>query len=382
MTDFETRVREALHSDTTPRSADDLLHDVRRGARRRRARRTSSLAVAAALVVAAATSTAVHLHGRPAVADRPPSNLRVGTLAVSVSGSGQAFKVVANQGCTTPCSVVWRQESSGSWTRLADFRAAPAPGLQDGAIEHLSMAPNGQDGWAWGSGVWSTHDGGETWSSITGLATGDDLYSLDIEVGPTQAWALMPHGRSLALMHTPVGEDDWTRAPTPHWAQAHIGAVLPDSRVAISVGNGSIHREPFVVGDGTTPWHHVSVPCYGQPPLFHGRTSLTYYCGPMGKTGGGAEGGTKNGIEFHYSPVELGMKPLSRSMPLGQVENLLVHRNTSLVVTPDGVRKTDLRLGDDDTVTGYAHAGDHVWIVTGGRRLFASDDGGLHWHQE
>jgi hypothetical protein len=382
MTDFETRVREALHSDTAPRSADDLLHDVRRGARRRRARRTSSLAAAAALAVAAVGGIAVHRHSHPAVAERPTSELRVGNLAVSVTGSGQAYKVVANQGCDTPCSVVWRREPSGSWTRLAAFQTAPAPGLMNGAIDHLSMAPNGRDGWAWGTGVWSTHDGGDSWSSITGLVRRRDIYGLDIEVGATQAWAMMPHGRSLRLMHSPVGGDDWTPAPIPHWGQAHIGAVLPDSRVAISVGNGNIHREPFVVGDGTTAWQHVSVPCYRQPPLFDGRTFVTFYCGPMGKTGGGVEGDTKNGKEFDFSPVELGMKPLSRSMPLGQVEQLLVHRNAALVVTPDGVRKSDLRLGDDDTVSGYAHAGDHVWIVTEGHRLFASDDGGLHWRQE
>jgi hypothetical protein len=85
----------------------------------------------------------------------------VGTVAVAGTPAGEAFTVSANQGCTAPCSTIWKQDSSGSRTRLVTFVAKDAQ-YHEGPVVGIAMSPDGRDGWAWGEYLYATHDGGAT----------------------------------------------------------------------------------------------------------------------------------------------------------------------------------------------------------------------------
>ena len=241
MTDLETRVREALHADPGALSADAMLDDVRRGVSRRRARRTTGVVVAAAVVAAVIGGTALQRHHSPSPTTPPPSRagLVVGPVAVSVTPAGEAFTVSANQGCATPCSTIWKQDSSGSRTRLVTLTGKDAQYL-GGPVIGIAMSPEGRDGWAWGEHLYATHDGGRTWTTLTsGPGADPPTGELDLIAGPDTTWAITRTVDGARLWRTPVGQDAWVPAHLPTGidpSMTFLADVLPHSRVAILSG--------------------------------------------------------------------------------------------------------------------------------------------------
>ena len=377
MTDLETRVREALHADPGALVADSMLDDVRRGVSRRRARRTTGVVVAAAVVAAVIGGTALQRHHSPSPTTPPPprAGLVVGTLAVSVTPAGDAFTVSANQGCTAPCSTIWKQDSSGSRTRLVTLMGKDAQYFE-GPVIGIAMSPDGRDGWAWGEHLYATHDAGRTWTVVSsGPGAHPPSGEFDLLAGPDTAWAITRTVSGARLWRTPVDQDAWTPAHLPvriDPAMTFLADVLPHSRVAILSGQLCGR---YLVGDGST-WKHVTVPRFRVPPQFDGKTFPTFLCGPAGGAHDVSNGADNS---FALSTAVVGTTPSTRSAPVGQIEQLWVHGNRAILVTPTGVSPADLHLGADSRILAAAHAGDHAWIVTSGHRLFSSDDGGRHW---
>ena len=376
MTDLENRVREALYADPDARSADALLDDVRRGVRRRRARRMTGVVVAA-VVAAAIGGTSLQRHHSPTPVTPPPrADLLVGPVALSVTPAGDAFTVLANQGCTAPCSSIWKQDSSGSRTRLATLAGGP----QDyaGPVFEIAMSPDGRDGWAWGKHLYATHDGGQTWTTVSsGPGAESPTSEIQLIAGPDTAWAITRTADGPQLWRTAVGQDAWVPAHLPAGldpAQTFLVESLPHSRVVIlSVTQGN--EASYLVGDGST-WKPVTVPCFQVPPQFGGKSSASSACGPAGPDHDVSNGALNS---FELTTVEVGTTPSTRSDPVGQVEQLWIHGNHAILVTPTGVSPTDLHLGADSRIRAAAHAGDQAWILTSGDRFFSSDDGGRHW---
>ena len=377
MTDLETRVREALHADPTALSADALLDDVRRGVSRRRARRTTGVVVAAAVVAAVIGGTALQRHHSPSPstpAPAPRTDLVVGTVAVSVTPAGEAFTVSANQGCTAPCSTIWKQDNSGSRTRLVSLVAKDAQYFE-GPVIGIAMSPDGRDGWAWGEHLYATHDGGRTWATVSsGPGAHPPTGAFDLLAGPDTVWAITRTVDGARLWRTPVGQDAWRPARLPAGLDpgaANLATSLPHSRVAILSGKLC----GYLVGDGTA-WKHVTAPRFRVPPQFGGKTFATFPCGVAGGAFDVSNGADSS---FALSTAVVATTPSTRSDPVGQDEQLWVHGNRAILVTPTGVSPVDLHLGADSQILAAAHAGDHAWIVTSGHRLFSSDDGGHHW---
>jgi photosystem II stability/assembly factor-like uncharacterized protein len=378
MTDLDTRIREALHADPGALSADALLDDVRRGVRRRRVRRTTGLVVAAAVVAAAIGGTALQRHHSPTPTTPPPrAGLVVGTVALSVTPAGEAFTVSANHGCTAPCSTIWKQDSAGSRTRLVTLMAKDAQYFE-GPVIGIAMSPDGRDGWAWGEHLYATHDGGRTWTTVSsGPGAHPPTGEFDLIAGPDTAWAITRTADGARLWRTPVDQDAWVPAHLPPGldpTMTFLAAALPRSRVAILTGTMCTQGN-YAVGDGST-WKHVTVPRFRVPPQFGGKTFPTFPCGPAGGARDVSNGADNS---FALATVVVGTTPPTRSDPVGQVEQLWVHGNRAILVTPTGVSPVDLHLGADSRILAAAHAGDQAWIVTSGHRLFSSDDGGRHW---
>jgi len=199
---------------------------------------------------------------------------------------------------------------------------------------------------------------------------------LDLIAGPDTAWAITRTVDGARLWRTPVGQDAWVPAHLPTGidpSMTFLATSLPNSRVAILSGTLC----GYVVGDGTT-WEHVTVPRFRVAPQFGGKTFPGFTCGLPGEAHDVSNGADNS---FVLTTAVVGNTPPTRSDPVGQAEELWVHGNRAILVTPTGVSPADLHLGAASPIQilAAAHAGDHAWIVTSRHRLFSSDDGGHHW---
>jgi hypothetical protein len=400
MSTVESRVREALREDIDRLSVDGVLDDVRRGARRRRARRTTLVAAAAALVLTAAGGGLVWHRQSAPVTHRPESALETGPVTVSVDASGTAYEVVANEGCDTPCSTIRVSDGSGGWSSLASIRDASSHARPYGPVTTLEMAPNGHDGWAWGTHLWSTHDGGQTWARVMsppGALSPDDS-NLDISPGPQVTWALLSPRHAPQLWRTPTGSDTWTRVSLPRGTGQAIATVLPDSRIALPVVKGvdefkRVRRpgrpirliERYDVGDGIGPWRRVMVPCLTTRLPFK-EVPKAQVCGPGGhREGGGEIMGPRRpaGVQrFKDLLIEVGTTGPEGDNPLGHEKTLDVTPWRAVLARPHGSIPVRLHLPTFMGADATAVWGSHVVFLSGDHRIYASDDGGRHWHEE
>ena len=198
---------------------------IKRRARRRRYRKLAITATSAALIVAAAVTVpqVVNLHvlnpssgsaaaagrtssatstggGRaessgsarpsptatPSSAPAVPANFRPTSVTFVSAGTGWVIGQAGTPGrCATRyCTSVARTDDGGeTWSGVP----APVTGPADGAtgvsqIRFLNL----NDGWAFGPGLWATHNGGQTWTPVS---TGG-LRVTDLETVGNRVFAL------------------------------------------------------------------------------------------------------------------------------------------------------------------------------------------------
>ena len=379
MTELETRLREALHGDLGELGADALLDDVRRGVRRRRTRRTTSVAAVAVLIVAGAVGlgAARHGDGEPAPSHRTPvvHSKQPDIEDLSVSATGERVEAVRGD-CTSPCTEVWAQHGKSAWQHR---------GTIDDVTVAVTMAPDGQNGWAPGmTGVWATHDGGRSWALVPAFPV-PQTGGVVIEAGPDDAWAWLPGAlaprRAARLWRTPVGSDDWKRVSLPPLSpQTKLENVLPDSRVVLGgFGPVSGSAQHVFVGDGTA-WHRYSVPCFQVPELFGGQPSTQGGLCGFARTPGLIEGQplASSGQTPEGSSVAIGMTT-THGRPVGQVRTLYSDGHRAVVYGPDGRTPAHLELALREMIRQFAITGAHAVLSTSRGRVFTSDDGGVTW---
>jgi hypothetical protein len=396
MTDLETRLRDGLHSEVDHPDVDRFLTDVRRGVAWRRGRRAS---VGVALVVAAIVGGSVVLqqgddtHTAPAPITHGPSptesgtgrvlpkGAEVGAIDVSETLSG-VFKLTTNEGCVA-CSSVWKRAASGSWDHLFDFQGRAAYGgrvdASFGPVEYLLMTANGRDGWAWGDRLWSTHDGGRSWSIISTGPGAHTPYGQSVATGAHTAWALRRSTGGASLWRTGLGSDDWQRVtgvPRLHDVVRFAG-VLSDDRVVLQVSGEGGSGNAVVVGKPGI-WQTAVLP-FGVDQQVLATGDAVWTTRPITsrvfevRRWRPAPVGTAAGVVWS----NLGRVSGRGWLPLDD-QRVLIGGPTPRVLDDQGLHPSGLDLGHDrmlDTSTMF----DVTWLVTFGNHLYSSDGGGIGW---
>jgi len=205
---------------------------------------------------------------------RPTSVTFIGTDTGWVIGQAGTPGHCATQYCT---SIARTDDAGKTWTGVP----APVTGPADGAtgvsqVRFLNLS----DGWAFGPGLFATHDGGRTWTQVvtnglrvTGLETvGNRAFALFASCTGTGA-AFAAQCTSYTLYSSPAAADAWTPvgASTSGLTGAAASLVLTGTRGYLLAPDGMLYAGPV---DASAPWQAVKqVPCPVGTPLADGQTT-------------------------------------------------------------------------------------------------------------
>jgi photosystem II stability/assembly factor-like uncharacterized protein len=153
-----------------------------------------------------------------------------------------------------------------------------ATGYLHGVSEVLFA--NDRDGWVYGQGIWSTHDGGVTWHEDT-INTVDDIV---LEGG--KVWALeyrsCPYFANcvMTLWSAHVGQHDWHRSdPLPLRIQPGLADLsIVNDRAFVAAAQMPPHRP--------SPYHYQSVALFTLPRNGNRWKSLSAPCNQLSVPGG------------------------------------------------------------------------------------------------
>jgi hypothetical protein len=181
-----------------------------------------------------------------------------------------------------PCTSVVRTLDGGrSWRGVPAPRASlpartPAAPSRD-TVREIRFA-TGQDGYAFGGGLWATHDGARTWRRVSGLDT-----VLDLEIDGGTAYAAVGHCASpdrcrSGLLASPVSADRFRPVAgfEPRPTSGPDAAVSTGAGLTVVSFDGAryVHRR-------TAGWSRMTEPCrpLGGPVVAPASgATLTAYC--------------------------------------------------------------------------------------------------------
>jgi hypothetical protein len=157
-----------------------------------------------------------------------------------------------------PCSARLAATTTGG----AHWRFVGAPDVQLGTAVSEVLFASGRDGWLYGPELWSTHDGGARWRS---LSLGGSVVNMAASAGRVYAVVQQDHaaGTPWELFTSPAGRDAWTRigkitsGPNP---EAGPGAGLAVSGRAAWFGSNS---NLWAAADGVH-WRRIPFRCPGK----------------------------------------------------------------------------------------------------------------------
>lgn len=413
MDQLERELRDVL---ADPRRAlpRDLVHldRVHAGAATRRRRRAvASAGAALALVAAVAAPVALTAGGddrgtsRPAGSSTPgvttsdapaptssptPSAttsqpLSWGAAApVSVTATSTRDLVVLGRvpGCSDgPCLRLARSGDGGR--TFAPLTPPPAKATDrdtgPGTATDVRFA-SATDGWVFGGGLWSTHDGGRSWAhvSIPGRV-------LRLETGAGTVWALVADGgpdTTARLWQSPAGSDRWAAVDKIGPVTAPADLAVAGAEVAVAGAGES--RLWTRAADST--WADRDNPCVGSlgVQLSAVRGSLWLRC--ANGTSSSVLRSLDGGASFREVPVG----GTAGDAPPNDLLVAARDRGTGVLAVPGDV---GLLLTDDSGAHGQSFATGTGWLYVGMtsrdvgyaitccslRLLYRTDDGAITW---
>lgn len=113
--------------------------------------------------------------------------------------------------------------------------------MASGPVSLVQMAPDGRNGWTWGTQTWATHDGGSSWQQMPSPGRGGGpAQHLSTTVTPDgRAWGLALSGR---LFTAAAGADSWSPVRLPADVRSVTKVVGTDRRTAVLAQAGSAQQ--------------------------------------------------------------------------------------------------------------------------------------------
>ena len=235
--------------------------------------------------------------------------------------SAQRGWLLGTATCPRPvCTSVLRSTDGGhTWAGIPAPATRLGPG-QEGSpgVAELRFA-DPLDGWALGSELWSTHDGGAHWAQQH-LPGGQGLPAsvVALEAGGGQAYALdipgtqqSAGGGTAQLYQTAVGSDSWAPVAGASVATAEAGRVIVSGSgvwVVVETAGG----QGVLLARGLGGWGRRPLPC-GQPTLAVAAATATDLAAMC--AGGGAAGQQPKQLYLSSDGAQ-SWRPVS-SAPLG-----------------------------------------------------------------
>lgn len=128
------------------------------------------------------------------------------------------------------CLAIMRTADAGK-----SFTALPTPWspTAGGPVVGELLFANARDGYAFGPGLWSTHDGGHSWRELR-IGAGEDVAAADGYV-----YALVSNSGSSELLRSPVSHDAWRVLHTPA-APTPLSGLGARGRTVLVQGRGRV----------------------------------------------------------------------------------------------------------------------------------------------
>jgi hypothetical protein len=174
-------------------------------------------------------------------------------LSVDLTASGTVWLTTAGVDCDG-CVVVWRRgRGSDEWLPLRQVGSAHLPGqvrMNDASIAGLIG----------GGGLWSTQDGGDSWTQETSvpIRPGD---TVQVAVSDTDWWALVRSVSGPPLLWNAAIGGRWREVGLPAGELDPEAAPVVDSGSLLVWGAGPDGPRPVSTVDGGRSWQTVEAPC-------------------------------------------------------------------------------------------------------------------------
>jgi len=245
----------------------------------------AGLGALALLVLAAACGSGAPQAARP---DTSPGLASRATLLWPVSATfiSPSTGWLLAERCSTVAwpqcrSVVLRKTSDGGrqWSPATAPPASPGSGGQPGSGVAQVRFANAADGWAFGPGLWATHNGGASWQQLN--TQGQVVTSLEAADG--RAVAVFATAATFQVYTSAVGSDTWQPVPGASGPAFGISGepdrnpqVAIEGSVAYVASSGETGNDTPGSGvllsgpaDGSAPWQPLPVPCprYNALPM-------------------------------------------------------------------------------------------------------------------
>jgi len=293
-------------------------------------------------------------------------------LAFTATGSSTFWVLGRGGSCAGGCLALARTTDAGR-----TFTAVAPPDADPGSISDVRFVDR-RDGWAFGTALWSTHDGGVRWTQVT---LGGDVARL--EAGAGTVWALTrTAGQPDTLWRSPTDRDDWTRVSLP--------ADLVKTDLALQGGHLVVHGDTdaadvLLTSDDAVTFVRHAGPC---DPALDGRLSavaqsvwLTCATGTMA----GVHVSTDGGASFRRVDLRIGLPNSVQAGARDAGHAVLGEPQTGLLLvdaTGRVLATTPFGAGDVTSV-GFTTPDVGYAVVDEGTtsRLLRTTDGGLHWSE-
>jgi hypothetical protein len=308
--------------------------------------------------------------GQPVPANFQPTSVTfIGTAMGAVIGQAGTPGHCATKYCT---SLAGTSNYGGSWYGVsAPLTGAPQGGTGVSQLRFL----NTQDGWAYGPGLWVTHDGGAHWAQ----EQTHGLRVTDLETAGGRAYATFAqcasnfpsygaYCDSFSLYSSGADSGEWELVPgpvhdlktSPVVAAMSASLVLAGDTGYLLAPSGAIYTGPLtgaawhLAGSGTGC--HLGGPTAGGQPqltlLAAGSDRLLELCaigtGDDGTTGPGGPGGTAREAKSLSASADggktwlpVGPAPaagVATSLAMAQGNLIVLATTAGLYVSPDGGR--------------------------------------------